>query len=231
MSSRQQEKEQRRRERLAKEEAARRAQARRKRLMIVGAGGAAALAAAAVIAVVPGGDGGDSGGAGGGSAGAPIPARSEQDLAAAARGAGCEVKQRRDEGSSHTEAAVRYATNPPTSGPHAPSAAADGIYSPGNPPDLGQSVHALEHGRVNIQYRPGTPARRIAQLETLFNEEVKGKSGYHTLLFENQTDMQAAVAATAWTRSLTCRTVNERTWDALRAFREDFVDKGPEFVP
>lgn len=230
MSSRQKEKEQRRRERLAKEEAARRAQARRKRLMIAGAGGAAAVAAAVVIAVASGG--GDGGGSGGGaSADAAIPARSEQDLAAAARAAGCEVKQHRDEGSSHTEEAVRYGTNPPTSGAHAPSAAADGIYAAGNPPELGQSVHALEHGRVNIQYRPGTPARRVAQLETLFNEEVKGQSGYHTLLFENQTDMQAAVAATAWTQSLTCRTLNDRTWDALRAFREDFVDKGPEFVP
>ena len=55
--------------------------------------------------------------------------------------------------------------------------------------------------------------------------------GYHTLVFQNQTEMEPAVAATAWGQSLTCDTFNEQIFDAIRAFRRDRVDKGPEFIP
>ena len=230
MSSRKEEKERLRREREAQEEARRRSEARRKRL-VFGGGGLAALAAAVVVVLllVSGGDGDGDGQAG--DEAAPIPARAETDLDAAARAAGCRVQEHEDFGNEHSSNDVDYRTNPPTSGEHDPVAAADGQYAPGNPPDKEQSVHALEHGRINIQYRPGTPPRRIAQLETLFNEEVNGQAGYHTLLYENQTGMEAAVAATGWTRSITCPEFNDRVFDALRAFREEFVDKGPEFIP
>jgi hypothetical protein len=43
--------------------------------------------------------------------------------------------------------------------------------------------------------------------------------------------MTAAVAATAWDNSLTCPQWNDQVFDAIRAFRRDFVDKGPEFLP
>ena len=62
-------------------------------------------------------------------------------------------------------------------------------------------------------------------------EELKGEPGYHTLVFGNQTDMTPAIAATAWRQSLTCETFNDRIFDAIRAFRRTYVDKGPEFVP
>jgi hypothetical protein len=51
------------------------------------------------------------------------------------------------------------------------------------------------------------------------------------LLFENNTNMPYEVAATAWTHIMGCKTVNDKTWDALRAFRDRFVDKGPELIP
>ena len=38
----------------------------------------------------------------------------------------------------------------------------------------------------------------------------------------------AAVAATAWTQSLTCPELTDATFDALRTFRVTYVDKGPE---
>jgi hypothetical protein len=50
------------------------------------------------------------------------------------------------------------------------------------------------------------------------------------LLFPNTTNMDAAVAATAWDHSITCPTVTDKTWDALRAFREAHIDRGPEKV-
>jgi hypothetical protein len=65
----------------------------------------------------------------------------------------------------------------------------------------------------------------------MVNESLKGAEGYKTLLFENQTNMTAAVAATAWDQQLTCPQWNDRVFDAMRAFRREYVDKAPEFIP
>ena len=90
-------------------------------------------------------------------------------------------------------------------------------------------VHTLEHGRIDIQYKKGTPARStVARLEALVAEQ---NEGYHMLLYENTTDMDAAVAATAWTHSLSCPSMNDKVFDAIRTFRARYIDKGPEKVP
>lgn len=232
VSSRAEEKERRRQERLAAEQAAQSSRDRRKRLAFVGAGVLVVAVIAIIVLAVASGGGGDDG-EGTISAGdaPPIPAVQIADLTEAAKAAGCEVKEWSDDGSSHTSEKVTYKTNPATSGAHNPEPAADGVYEPGNEPAVGNTVHSLEHGRIEFQYKPGTPTRTIAQLEQLFNEKVKGQEGYHSLLFQNQTTMTAAVAATAWTKSITCPSMNDKVFDALRAFRKDNVDKAPEFVP
>ena len=232
MSSRKEEKERLRREREEAERAAMASEGRRKRLAIVlGAVLAAAVAVIVVLAVVSGDDEGSNQTSGGNVA---LPAKKISDLDEAAAAAGCKIEEHPSEGRGHTSAEVKYKTNPPTSGSHDPQAAQDGIYP--EPPDLEQSVHALEHGRVNIQYKPGTPQNRINQLEQMVDEEVQGTGGYHTLLFENQSGMTAAVAATSWTRSLTCATFDDKVFDALRAFREkaivgDWASDIPEPIP
>ena len=228
MSSRQEEKERRRQERLAAEQAAAGGAESRRRIAI--AGGVVLVAAIAIIVVIAVGSGGDGEGDQP-SAEAAIPARQIDNLNEAVRASGCKLTTHRVAASNHTGADVTYETNPPTSGDHDPAAAEDGIYEAGNPPDVEQSVHALEHGRISVQYRKGTPQEQIDQLETLVSEPIKGEDGYHALLFENQTGMEPAVAATAWGRSLTCDAIDDRIWDALRAFRRDRTDKGPEFVP
>jgi Protein of unknown function (DUF3105) len=228
VSHRAEEKEKRRQERLAAEQAAQKSAERRKRLGLVGGGVlAAAIVVVLALVVVAGGDDGGNEPEGG----AAIPEQRIDNLSEAARAAGCKVSSPRVEGQGHTGEPVRYGTNPPTSGDHDPNPAQDGVYEPGNSPDVEQSVHALEHGRINVQYKRGTPAQRISQLETLVNEEFKGESGYHMLLFENQTNMPYAVAATAWGQSLTCEAWNDRIFDAIRAFRTQYTDKAPEFVP
>ncbi len=232
MSSRQEEKERRRREREAAEQAAAAAQARRKRLGLALAAilGVAALVVIGFVAL--GGDDEPPTGNGGGSA--AIPPQRVDDPDEAARAAGCTNKEHPIEGNGHVpdDTKVDYKTNPPTSGDHSePPAAAIGIYAQGNPPNLLRSVHALEHGRINFQYKAGTPRNRIEQLETLFQEEVEGRSGFMSLLFENQTGMPSAVAATTWGRSLTCPRWNDRVWDALRTFRQSYAGQGPEQVP
>ena len=239
MASRQEQKEARRRERLERERKEAAAAARRKRLQLGGGVllGLAALSAV-VLAVVVGLGGGDS------DSGAQAPEASEQaaaqlppqettDMAAAAKAAGCKVTNAEFEGANHEDrefTPADYRTNPPTSGNHTPDWYDDGVYVPDTTPSLGMLVHTLEHGRINIQYKPGTPADTVAQLEALVASEEMNE-GYHLLLYENTTGMDAAVAATAWTHSLTCPRMNDRVFDAIRTFRARYIDKGPETVP
>jgi uncharacterized protein YpmB len=232
MSSRQEEKEQRRREREEAEQAAARSQSRKARLQL-GIGALVAIAAI-VVAVLLFSKKDDSSSAKSATdaASVALPAPKETDLKTAAKTAGCTVKTYPAEGRDHTTGKVVYKTNPPTSGNHNPTAAQDGLYDPGNQPDIGMTVHSLEHGRIDIQYRKGTPAKTVSALESLGSEKLGfGTPGYHVLVFENQTNMKAAVAATAWTQSLTCPTMTPGVYDAVRDFRTAYTDKGPELIP
>lgn len=229
--TRAEEKEQRRLEREAAEQAARKSAENRKRLGMVGGAVLVAAIIAVVVVLVTGGGDDEGTASGGGESSASLPAVQIENLAEAARAAGCTVREDEEESADHVTTDVEYEQNPPESGDHDPSPSREGIYPPDGPPDLEQSVHALEHGRINIQYKPGTPQLRIDQLEKLFEEEVQGIAGYKTLVFQNQTNMEYAVAATAWTRALTCPSWNDKVFDAIRAFRRDNVDKGPEQIP
>jgi hypothetical protein len=164
-----------------------------------------------------------------------LPARKTTDFDAAIKAAGCFYKNYPSEGRTHlasdTATNNTYKTNPPTSGNHRPTPAEDGVYAPDNTPDKENFVHTLEHGRIELQYSPKAPQAVRNQLYTLFQEKVKGVESYHMMLFQNNTNMPYEVAATAWTQLLGCKTVNANTWDAIRAFRDRFVDKGPEIIP
>jgi hypothetical protein len=232
MSSRQEEKERRRREREEREAAERASAARRKRmqlvlgvvlaLVLVGGGGTA------LVLALSGGGSETEAEAPAGSAN--IPPKQEGDLKKAAAAAGCKLVDAPNEGAGHEDKDFKpsdYKQNPPTSGAHFPEWYEDGIYGPGDTPELGKLVHTLEHGRIDIQYKPGTPASTVPKLETLYNEM---DGGYHLLLFQNETKMPFAVAATAWDHQLGCPTMNDKVFDAIRAFREEFIDKGPEKV-
>jgi hypothetical protein len=234
MASRKEEKEARRAERLAAENAAKAKNARQQRLMI-GGGVLGAIIAIAVVALLATSGGSTDGQTAKPNTSVAIPARQITDLDAAAKKAGCEFKTFPSEGREHLPSATavnnNYKTNPPTSGNHRPVWAEDGIYARGNEPDKENWVHSLEHGRIEFQYAPGTPTKRINQLQTLFAEPFKGDSGYHQLVLQNNTHMPYAVAAVAWTHYVGCKKFTDASFDALRAFRERFIDKGPEIVP
>lgn len=243
MSSRQEQKERRRRERQEQEAQAQAAAARNRRLQIVGGVVVGLVAIAVVVALVASGGGDGDGGtrsmnAAEGNASTvastdiTLPERRIENLEEAAEAAGCTLTSPPNEGATHVTEAVEYDANPPTSGNHHPTPAADGIYDPGNSPAKEHYVHSLEHGRILFQYQPGAPPETIGTLEALFAEELAGfGSGYHMLVFENNTDMEAPIAATAWDNAITCEELSDEAIDALRAFRERFTDKGPEFVP
>jgi hypothetical protein len=238
MASRQEEKEQRRREREEAEAIEARSAARVRRLQMVFGGILALVLIVGVgYAIVSGGGGNgeeeatEAGQPATPAANAELPEPSgEKDPAVAAKAAGCELIHAKYEGAGHEERTFKasdYQTNPPTSGAHFPEWYDDGVYKPGETSELGKTVHTLEHGRINVQYRKGTDATTVKQLEAFLAE----KTGYHLLLYENGTNMPYAVAATAWTQLLGCNEMNDKVFDALRAFYDRYVDKGPEQVP
>ena len=156
----------------------------------------------------------------------------EQDAAGRRQGRRLHASRTRPTRASSTSSASspRPTTTPTRQlpGTHFPTWYPDGVYAPGTTPELGQLVHALEHGRIEIQYKPGTSAETVGRLQKLY-DELDG--GYHILLFENATKMPYEIAATAWGHLLGCPKMNDQVFDALRAFRKNYVDKGPETVP
>jgi len=253
MSTRKEEQERRRGERLAAEQ--RESSAERRRL-IAGYIVAGALTLAVVIGLVivltSGGD--DGGGenqtsgdfpeeahiqAQSGSVndvatddreGTAPPALSDGDLESAADAAGCELQlDLEDEGNTHLEPDAKepnYKTSPPTSGNHItpPLQQADGAYSE-NPGNL-YVVHALEHGRINVQYSPDLSEEDQLALKGVFDEDPAG-----ALFFPNE-DMPYDVAVTAWTQLMGCPSYEgAATLDAIRDFRDIYRGQGPEDVP
>lgn len=233
MASRQEEKERRRQERLAQEQAEASAAGRRKRLQLAFGGVLALLLVGGLAAVAVGVLGGKSGSSSGpvkSASNVKLPAQQVSDINEAAKAAGCTLANPPFEGQNHeskTFKASDYKTNPPTSGNHTPDWYEDGIYAPGDTPNLGKTVHPLEHGRIEVQYKAGTPQKVVDELEALLAEN---DDGYHMLLFQNGTKMKAQIAATAWTHSLTCPEMNDKVFDAIRTFRARYIDKGPEKV-
>jgi hypothetical protein len=235
VSSRQQEKERRRQERIAREQAEKRAAARRQRLVMVGGALLGVAAVVGVVIAIVATGGGDEGGANEPSSSEEalprLPQQQTSNLDSAAKAAGCRITHATNEGQAHEErefTASDYRTNPPTSGTHFPQWADDGIFEEGEVPPLGELVHTLEHGRIDVQYKPGTPERIVNQLKAFLAEN---DDGYHMLLYPNPTGMEYQVAATAWTQLLGCREWNDKAIDALRTFRQRYIDKGPEQVP
>ncbi len=226
MASRREQKEARRRERLERERAAAAAQ-RRKRLLGYGLGAvlaAAVIAGIVVLALSGGGDDGAQAQSTDFPPGGPLPPPRILDPVAAAKAAGCTLKSGKPEGQQHVPGPVRYRSNPPHSGDHRQTPTEDGAYAEAPPTE--ELVHSLEHGRILIQHRPGVPDKVRGDLKALFDEDP-----YHVLLVPNMTRMPFEVAATAWGRVLGCPAMNPRVFDAIRAFRERYRDRGPEFVP
>lgn len=236
MSHRKDRKEELRQERLEQDRKAAEAAQRKK---LVGYGAAAVLVLAAVVAVVLAVSGGGDGGGGAETPdnveeGAPtvsyaadppaIPEPREFELRKAARAARCQLIDPRNEGSEHVAEDVTYRANPPTSGNHDQIPTEDGAYT--QAPRTENLVHSLEHGRINVQFRPDLPQQQIDQLKALFDED-----SYHMLLYPNGTDMPHAVAATAWDHALVCQRFSDGVFDAIRAFKDQYRDQGPEFVP
>jgi hypothetical protein len=161
-------------------------------------------------------------------AGIAPPRATVFDLDQAAKEAGCKVELKlKDEGHVHlpqNSPPPNYETNPPTSGNHVepPYQQADGAYSE-EPKEI-DTVHSLEHGRMEIQYSPDLPEKAQLELIGLYDTMYGA-----TLLFPND-KMPYEVAATTWTNLLGCKTYKGKaTLEAIRAFgRETWGKYGGE---
>jgi hypothetical protein len=224
MASRKEQKERARAERERREaEAAKAARAKRMRAQVVAGVVVVAAAAGAAIAIASSGGGSSSGDK---APGVPLPV--------AAREAGCTLITHPSEGHNHTVGPVKYQTNPPSSGNHYPVPASDGIYN--QAPDITHLVHALEHGRTILWYKPGAPASVVDGMKTVFNRDPRLQ-----ILTPNNTNMPYQVAASNWTGNrnvanpppefghvIGCPTWNSKVPVALEAFIAQYKGKGPE---
>ena len=136
----------------------------------------------------------------------PRTARPGNTLRDVARKSGCRLR----------EYETARVTNPPVTGRRVEQTiAADGSHIGRATPSLNATIHALLHGRVLIQYRPGLPAPEVRALDRLVSDDPDRVVG-----FANQTGMTSPVAATAYLSLLTCPRVTPGTLRALRAFRD-----------
>lgn len=110
-----------------------------------------------------------------------------------------------------------YNSDPPTSGPHAPSPAQCGIYREAVP-DI-NLVHDLEHGVVIISYDPTLAESDRTQLEDFARD-----AGTHIIVLPREA-METPIALTAWTKLLQLDTVDMPT---INAFYGQFAQFGPE---
>jgi hypothetical protein len=239
VSHRREQKEALRREREERERQARAAEQRRK-LVGYGIGGALAVAAVVVLIVLVAGGGG-----GGGSdaqaaevfpEGGSFPEQKVFEVAPAAEAAGCRLRSVKGSGTAtHTtslDQRVKYNTNPPTTGRHYEIPAEDGIY--GKAPQDEELVHGLEHSRVIFWVKPSLPEEQRADIRALVDDDT------YQMFLVPRSNMPYAVAATAWNadpqpagtgRMLLCDEVNDNTFDALAAFRDEHRSQGPEPIP
>ena len=238
MADRREQKEALRAKRLERERAEA-ASKRRRRLVVYVVAAVVLLGAAGGAAALTLGGGGEGGATAeaGGLPDGEVPARRETNLQAAVEAAGCTLTRARAKGDGqHVEGKVDYDSTPPHSGPHNLVPAEDGAYA--ESPAKENLVHSLEHGRIVIQFKPDSSDEVQGALNALFEEDP-----VHMLLVPDSTGMKYAVAATAWTdadgtgpepsygRLLGCPTVEPAVYDAIRAFRDSFRDRGPEYVP
>ncbi len=142
-----------------------------------------------------------------------------------ARGAmtatGCRYDRRSDPGTGDT-GNTTFSVDPPSGGPHGASPANSRFYQAEDAPDDGAVVHALEHGRIAIWYKPDLPAPEIERLAGLLDVRRS------MVLLVPRATLSGPVAATAWRRRLLCP---QPDVEALGRFVRTYVNRGPEKVP
>lgn len=113
-----------------------------------------------------------------------------------------------------------YNSNPPSSGPHWPSSAKNGIYDVSEPDE--RYIHDLEHGYVWISYKSGVGDEAINKLKNV----VKADDWKIVMIPRDKND--ANIALVAWGRVLNMDSLNEAK---VKDFIKTYRNRGPEKTP
>lgn len=121
------------------------------------------------------------------------------------------------------KAGFEYNSFPPTSGPHLPPPGGPAIWNLYSDPIRQISlIHNLEHGGIVVQYGDKVSADTVAQLTAWWQNDPQG------IVVAPLPALHDQVAVTAWTQMLSCPGFSE---EALDAFRDTYLGKGPERFP
>lgn len=113
-----------------------------------------------------------------------------------------------------------YISEPPSSGPHWPTPAKNGVYDNQLPDE--QIIHSMEHGYVWISYKPDAPD----EVKNKLKEIVKDDDW--KVVLEPRDKNQTMIALAAWGRVLTLEQLDEgKVKDFIRTYR----NRGPEKTP
>lgn len=113
-----------------------------------------------------------------------------------------------------------YNSNPPSSGPHWPVAAKNGVYESLLPDE--QLIHNLEHGHVWISYKPDIADEVKNKLVEIVKED-----DWKVVLGPREAN-DSKIALCAWGRVLK---MDEPDYDKIRAFIKTYRNRGPENTP
>jgi len=113
-----------------------------------------------------------------------------------------------------------YNSNPPSSGPHWPMAAKNGVYDKELPDE--QLIHNLEHGHIWISYKPNT----ADEVKSKLREIVEKDSWKVVLGPRDKNDSQ--IALVAWGRVLA---MDEPDYVKVEEFIKTYRNRGPENTP
>ena len=124
--------------------------------------------------------------------------------------------------------ALSYRNRPPSSGPHYASRASYGVTT--TPVDVGNWVHALEHGAIVVLYKCTDDCSAIADRlrEEVYEPARAGRFGERKLVITPYDDMDAPLTAVAWGRVLELETLDA---EQILAFYNRYLDRGPENAP
>jgi hypothetical protein len=192
---------------------------RRRLLYVLAASGLVALAVVLGVIFLAGGD--------------------DTDVAETMEAAGCEMQVVQAQVGDHSAELdatddPKWNTDPPTSGPHYPTAAVYGEYD--TPLKMAQVLHNLEHGAVFILYGRDVPESVVSQLSELYNDDPRG------MLLAPYPKLGDEIALGAWTVPddfepggtngtsylAKCTRYDE---DAFKTFRDELRFRGPERFP
>lgn len=116
----------------------------------------------------------------------------------------------KDEGRQHVEQKNYSGSELPTSGAHAASPVAWGVYDTDQRDD--QLIHNLEHGGIVVTYRPDIPTNELTQLKQLLAEPFS-EPGFEPkkIVIAPRKQNKAPIVLSSWLRSESLQNYDKAT--------------------